>query len=95
MPYDFHTNKEITAADLFTVEGGYESIYLETADYGEYYITRGNPGSPGVETYMNKKQEKVTLNINRILPLLLAAHKEQNLPINSKKSQPTYVFGSM
>tara|TARA_X000001382_G_scaffold30513_1_gene19550 strand:+ start:2489 stop:5029 length:2541 start_codon:yes stop_codon:yes gene_type:complete len=76
MPYDFHTNKEITAADLFTVEGGYESIYLETADYGEYYITRGNPGSPGVETYMNKKQEKVTLNINRILPLLLAAHKE-------------------
>ncbi len=95
MPYDFYTKKEITAADLFTVDGGYESIYLETADYGEYYITRGNPGSPGVETYMNKKQEKVTLNINRILPLLLAAHKEQNLPINSKKSQPTYVFGSM
>ena len=95
MPYDFFTKKEITAADLFTVDGGYESIYLETADYGEYYITRGNPGSPGVSTYMNKKQEKVTLNINRILPLLLAAHKEQNLPINSKKSQPTYVFGSM
>ena len=95
LPYYFHTNKEITAADLFTVEGGYESIYLETADYGEYYITRGNPGSPGVETYMNKKQEKVTLNITRILPLLLAAHKEQNLPINNKKSQPTYIFGSM
>mgnify|MGYP003132797193 CR=1 FL=1 len=86
MPYDFPTNKEITAADLFTVEGGYESIYLETADYGEYYITRGNPGSPGAETYMNKKQEKVTLNINRILPLLLAAHKDQNLPLKKDDS---------
>ena len=76
MPWDFHTNKEITAADLIT--GDYDSIFLETTDYGEYYITRGSPGTPGAEYYKNKKQENITLNINRILPQLLAAH--QNLP---------------
>ena len=81
MPQDFHTNKEITAADLFTVDGGYDSIFLETTDYGEYFITRGSPGSAGAEYYKNKKQENITLNINRILPSLLAAHKELNLPI--------------
>jgi len=75
LPYDFAGKKNISVEDLFK-QDGYENIFLETADYGEYYITFKNPGDPAHEPYRNEKQEKIILNINRIYPKLLKAAKE-------------------
>jgi hypothetical protein len=95
LPYDFANKKDITVDQLFK-EDGFENIFLETADYGEYYITFKNPGDPSHEYYQNEKRENIILNINRILPQLLKAAQEAPPDISiefgsdEKKNVPKY-----
>jgi len=79
MPFDRGKQTEITAEELFK-EQGYDKIHLETTDYGEYFILFNAPGDPAREYYKNKRQENITLNINRILPDLIKAWKESGNP---------------
>ena len=80
LPYDFAGKKNISVENLFK-EDGFENIFLETADYGEYYITFKNPGDPAHEYYQNEKGQNIILNLNRIYPkLLMAARQAGVLP---------------
>ncbi len=96
LPYDFANKKDITVDQLFK-EDGFENIFLETADYGEYYITFKNPGDPSHEYYQNEKRENIILNINRILPQLLKAAQEAPPHISiefEKKTQSSEMIKS-
>jgi len=65
-----------TKRDLDT----YESIYLETAPtLGSYFITFGSPQDFGTEYYLNKKEEKVVLNVSRIHQALMDKWKAESI----------------
>jgi hypothetical protein len=89
MPSEFGADGKfvdyIDANELFKSFGGYDKIYLETNEYGEYFITFGDPGDPAHEYYKTKDRKKVTLNINRILPALIQAHKTNPDLINQRE----------
>ena len=84
MPSDFDADGKfvdyIDAKELFD---NYEKIYLETNEYGEYFITFGDPGDPAHEYYKTKDGKKVTLNINRILPALIKSYNaDKGMTVN-------------
>ena len=84
MPSDFDADGKfvdyIDAKELFA---GHEKIYLETNEYGEYFITFGDPGDPAHEYYKTKDGKKVTLNINRILPALIKSYNaDKGMTVN-------------
>ncbi|QDP53080.1 MAG: hypothetical protein Unbinned2350contig1001_5 [Prokaryotic dsDNA virus sp.] len=84
MPSEFNLKGEfvdyIDAKELFA---GHEKIYLETNEYGEYFITFGDPGDPAHEYYKTKDGKKVTLNINRILPALIKSYNaDKGMTVN-------------
>jgi len=97
MPSDFDADGKfvhyIDAKELFD---NYEKIYLETNEYGEYFITFGDPGDPAHEYYKTKDGKKVTLNINRILPALIKSYKANPSdsidPRDTKLNIPTYTM---
>ena len=58
----------------------YESIYLETAPtLGSYFISFGSPQDFGTEYYLNKKEEKVVLNVSRIHQALMDKWKAESI----------------
>ena len=84
MPSDFDADGKfvdyIDAKELFA---GHEKIYLETNEYGEYFIIFGDPGDPAHEYYKTKDGKKVTLNINRILPALIKSYNaDKGMTVN-------------
>ena len=84
MPSEFNLKGEfvdyLDAKELFA---GHEKIYLETNEYGEYFITFGDPGDPAHEYYKTKDGKKVTLNINRILPALIKSYNaDKGMTVN-------------
>ena len=81
MPFDRAEQREVLVEEIFKPKG-YEKIYLETTDYGEYYVTFNAPGDPAHEYLENKKREPIIININRILPDLIKAWKEN--PLNER-----------
>ena len=97
MPSEFNLKGEfvdyIDAKELFA---GHEKIYLETNEYGEYFITFGDPGDPAHEYYKTKDGKKVTLNINRILSALIKSYKANpSDTIDPRKNElniPTYTM---
>ena len=76
---------EIKADELFKPFGGYDKIFLETNEYGQYFISFGNPGDPAHEYYKTKDLTKAVLDINRILPDLLEAWKASPGLINDSE----------
>ena len=92
MPFDRVKQTEITAEELFK-EQGYDKIHLETTDYGEYFILFNAPGDPAREYYKNKRQENITLNINRILPDLIQAWKENDMALPKENEIPIQHMG--
>jgi len=81
MPFDRAEQREVLVEEIFKAKG-YDKIYLETTDYGEYYVTFNAPGDPAHEYLENKKREPIIININRILPDLIKAWKEN--PLNER-----------
>ena len=81
MPFDRGEQREVLVEEIFKAQG-YDKIYLETTDYGEYYVTFNAPGDPAHEYLENKKREPIIININRILPNLIKAWKEN--PMNER-----------
>ena len=93
--YDFEgrVSEELLAKDFF---GDYEKVYLETNDMGEYFLLFGDPGAEH-EYYKTRAGQKVVININRILPDLMAAWEAdttKHLMDSSLSSYSTMGVGS-